>query len=291
MGKASRRKAGRTKASKDPSTLPPPYARRPFEGLPGETEWVAMREIIPAATARVSFRHDDTQHEATVATVLPLAWPAMHRDNGDLMVALQAGGGSGDVSRDIAQALVAAAESDPGRPIERTPAATAASPRLQDLLDTAEPLHAEVHEGFEFWVEGTELDAESADSLARANEAAAPTVRLENGGSAFWCRIGDRCYVRWILPQDEDAATDALARLHAGGRGALGEGRLLGAFRTCGLLVPVWEVDADADAAVWNDPMADLVARYDEAFAQDGPLTAEERRARNGFVSRQITLR
>lgn len=291
MGKASRRKAGRAKAPKDPSTQPPPYSRRPFEGLPGETEWVAMREIIPAATAQVSFQYADVQREATVATVLPLAWPAMHRDNGDLMVALQAGGGSGDVSRDVAQALLAAAESDPGQPIDRAPKTTAASPRLQDLVTRSDPLLAEVHEGFDFWVEGTDLDADSADSLARANEAAAPTERLEDGRSAFWCRIGDRSYVRWVLPQDEDAATNALARLHAGGRSTLGAGRLLGAFRACGLLVPVWEVDVDTEAEAWREPMADLVSRYDEAFAQDGPLTSEERSARNGFVSRQITLR
>lgn len=292
MGKASRRKAQRAKTPKDPSTLPPPYARRPFEGLPGETEWVAMREIIPSATAPLSFSVDGKEQRATVATVLPLAWPAMHRDSGELMVGLQAGAGTGDLSRDIAVSLLAAGEVEPGQPIERSPKATAASPRLQDLVAAdAEPLVADVHEGFEFWVDGADLDPESADSLERANEAASPTVRLEHGDSAFWCRLGDRCYVRWVLPQDEDAATDALAKLHAGGRSTLGEGRLLGAFRACGLLVPVWEVDAEAEASAWHEPMADLVGRFDEAFADDAPLTAAERSARNGFVSRQITLR
>jgi Family of unknown function (DUF5926) len=271
--------------------MPPPYARRPFEGLPGETEWVAMREIVPAATARVAYRNGATEGEATIATVLPLAWPAMHRDNGDLLVALQAGASSGDVSRDVAAALLAGADTEPGHPIDRVAKATAATPRLQDLIDPATPLVAEVHEGFEFWVDGADLDAESADSLARANEAAAPTVRLEHGGSTFWCRIGDRCYVRWVLPQNEDTATDALARLHSAGHSTLGEGRLLGAFRACGLLVPVWEVDADADPAAWNDPMAEMVTRFEDAFAQDAPLTPQERSARNGFVSRQITLR
>jgi hypothetical protein len=28
------------------------FVARPFEGLPGECDWVAMREIVPAATAR-----------------------------------------------------------------------------------------------------------------------------------------------------------------------------------------------------------------------------------------------
>lgn len=294
MGKASRRKAqqNKAKAPKDPSTLPPAYAARPFAGLPGETEWVAMREIVPAATAPVSFSHDGTSGEATVATVLPLAWAGLHRDSGEVMVGLQSGGGTGDLSRDLAEALLAAAALEAGQPLEHAPKATAASPRLQDLIaDSAEPLRAQVHEGFEFWVDADQLDAEGQASLDRANEAAAPTVRVVEDQSAFWCRIGDRTYVRWVLPHDENRATDALARLHAADRSRLGDGRLLGAFRACGLLVPVWEVEPDVDPADLAAPMADMVQRFDEAHADESPLTPEERRARNGFVSRQVTLR
>src|SRR4029077_4449514 len=53
---------------------------RPFEGLPGEVDWVMMREIVPAATARVTLAGDAAGpyagREVVVATVLPLAWPA-----------------------------------------------------------------------------------------------------------------------------------------------------------------------------------------------------------------------
>src|SRR5699024_4356006 len=48
MGKASRRKKetrGKTKVA------PAPYTARPFAGLPGEPDWVAAYEILPAATA------------------------------------------------------------------------------------------------------------------------------------------------------------------------------------------------------------------------------------------------
>lgn len=293
MGKASRRKA-QARTPKDPSELPAPYVARPFEGLPGETEWVAMREIIPAATATIDVTLEGHSGQVTLATVLPLAWPGLHRDSGEIVLALQSGTSTGDMSRDLAAALIAAVGTEPGKPVESVPRTSAATPRLQDLLTGTEPLRADVREGFDFWVEGAELDAESAASLERANEAAAPTVRLDGpdgADSVFWCRIGERTYVRWVLPHDEAAATDALARLHAADQGRLGDGRLLGTFRACGLLVPVWEVDADVDPATLNEPFAALAERFAAALQETAPLSADERRARNGFASRQITLR
>lgn len=291
MGKASRRKAQDKKTPRDPSTLPVPYVARPFEGLAGETEWVAMREIIPAATARVSFKHNDIAGDAIVATVLPMAWPGLHRDNGELLVALQSGGGSGDPSRDTAESLLALTTTEQGKALTAMPRASAASPRLQDVLDPTAPFEVELHEGFDFWVAGADLDEDGASSLERANEAAAPTKRLESATSAYWCKLGNRTYVRWVLPHHEDKATDALARLHAGDRSKLGDGRLLGAFRASGLLVPVWEVDAEADPATFEAPLATMSTQLDEALAATTPLTGDERRARNGLVSRQVTLR
>ena len=69
---------------------------------------------------------------------------------------------------------------------------------------------------------------------------------------------------------------------------------LLGASRACGLLVPVWEVDASAEAASYDPAMAELADRLDGALASvraGEALTDEERRARAGLVSRQITIR
>ncbi len=290
MGKASRRKSAHKKTPRDPKDLPAPYARRPFDGLPHETDLVAMREIIPAATATVSLRHDGATREFTLATVLPMAWPALHRDDDAIFVAMQSGGGSGDASRDLAEAAFAATQVPAGQPLTAAPKASAASPRLQDLF-TGETIDVTVHEGFDFWVEHQELDDAGRASLERANEAASPTERLAAAPSAYWCRLGDRCYVRWVLPHDQDTSTDALARLHAAGRDLLGEGRLLGAFRACGLLVPVWEVDASAPADAHEDDMGRLAERFAEALEQPGPLTSDERRARAGVVSRQVTLR
>ena len=101
--------------------------------------------------------------------------------------------------------------------------------------------------------------------------------------SAYWVRIGERTHIRLVLPDDEDAATDALARLHAAGEDGLGgDTRLLGAFRACGLLVPVWDLDPELEAADHEDELAAWGERYAAALASDAPLTAEERRARVG---------
>jgi hypothetical protein len=269
---------------------------RPFEGLPAETEWVAMREILPAATATVSFAEGrapaGAPAEATVATVLPLAWPGLHRTDGTVFFGTQSGSVSGDASRDLATSLLAAAASEAGTPVTSTPSATAQTPRLQDLLDTSRGFEVVVHEGFDFWVGDSELDEEARASLERANESVIPTTKMSAAPSAYWCRIGERTHIRLVLPEDEDVATDALARLHAAGESGLGEGtRLLGAFRACGLLVPVWELDPSKAAADYEDALGEFTTRYAAAAASAAPLTAEERRARSGLLSRQVTLR
>ena len=94
MGKASRRRKGADHGSGS-SRRTRTVRARPFEGLPGETDWVAMREILPAATASVSFAKGQAPEgagpDATVATVLPLAWPGLHRADGTVFVGTQSG--------------------------------------------------------------------------------------------------------------------------------------------------------------------------------------------------------
>ena len=291
MGKASRRRTNRPTHT-DSRPAPAPFVARPFEGLPSETEWVALREILPAATGPVTLTTNGTTAPATVCTVLPLAWPALHRNGGELFVATQGGATSGDPSRDIAAALLLAADVDEGTPITTVPNPTADSLRLQDILDASAPFDVTVHEGFDFWVGDNELDAEGQQSLERANESVIPTERVSGGGSVYWCVINGRTYVRWVLPYDEDTATATLARLHAGDADRLTpESRLLGAFRACGLLVPVWEVPKDATASNFPDAVTAMTDALDSAASDSSPLTADERRARAGLLNRQVTLR
>ncbi|GAB2693541.1 DUF5926 family protein [Thalassiella azotivora] len=265
---------------------------RPYEGLPGECDWVAMREIVPAATATVRTTSEHGAQDVTVATVLPLAWPALHRADGPVLVGLQVHGGSGDPSRDAAQALLTALDAEPGTPVPSVPL-SGVGPRLQDVLDLDQPFRVSVHEGFDFWLDDVQGQADDVRaSLESANAAAVPTERLASVEAAYWCRIGERDHLRWVLPHDEEPLLDALARLHARGDSGLGEGtRYIGAFRAHGLLVPVWDLVPGSTADDVEEPAQAWAARLDAALADDAPLTAEERRARAGVVSRQLTLR
>lgn len=301
MGKASRRKArqeartaGADRAPKKQRSTQVPFVGRPFEGLAGETEWVAIREILPAATGPITLTGDAAPEgvtEATVATVLPLAWAGLHRESGEIVIGTQSGGASGDTSRDLVSQLLATASIAAGMPVPSVPPPTIDTPRLQDIVDQSTPFRAEVHAGFEFWTAEAELDGEAKESLERANASAIPTARLGED-SAFWCRIGERTYVRIVLPEDEDTSTNALARLHAAGEDSLGsDTRLLGAFRACGLLIPVIELDPEVEPTEYEEPLLAWRERYAAAVANEDSLTADERRAKSGLLSRQVTLR
>jgi hypothetical protein len=105
----------------------------------------------------------------------------------------------------------------------------------------------------------------------------------------------NRPFVRWVRPEDEDEVVKAIARLHAKRASAItlpnGEARFLGMFRAGGLTVPVWELPDGTTAADLAAPMATFATTFDQALAASGPLDAAERRARDGILSRQLTLR
>jgi hypothetical protein len=263
---------------------------RPFQGLPGEVEWVALREIVPAATAALTVA-GAPDRTVTLSTVLPLAWPALVRADGRVMLGLQVAARSGDVSRDLAFALEQALAAGPGSPVQPV-GLPGPGPRLQDLLTDA-PLEVTVHDGFDYWVEGAaDPDGEVAASMERANASVVPTARLESVAGAYWCRMRERSHLRWVLPDDEQPLLDALARLAAGPGLSLGEGtRYVGSFRAHGLLCPVWDLPLEQEAASLEEPVAALRARLDDELAAPRDLTSEERRTRAGLLSRQLTLR
>ena len=268
------------------------FVARPFEGLAGECDWVAMREIVPAATAALSLTGEHAGRQATLATVLPMAWPGLVRQDGELFVGLQVAGGSGDASRDVAHALERALAAEPGTPI--APAALpGAGPRLQDLVDPRAALDVQVHDGFDFWLEGVEdRSPDVVASMERANEAVVPTVRLTSVEAAYWCEIRDRNHLRWVVPHDEEDLLDALARLHAAGADTVGDGsRYVGSFRAHGLVVPVWDLAAGTSAEALEEPVDAFAQRLGDALAETAPLDDAARRARDGLRSRQLTLR
>ncbi|WP_320780638.1 DUF5926 family protein [Streptomyces sp. CRN 30] len=267
--------------------------QRPFEGLPGEGDWVALRELVPAATAELTLKDGlpEGVPSVTLATVLPMAWPALRRDDGSVLLGLQNDTPSGDISRDLADTLQQALSAAPGSPVQSR-RAPADGPRLQDVLAADGTFEPVVHEGFEFWVPDPEnATAEVTASLERANAAAIPTVRLQGVDAAYWCETPEKNHLRWVMPHEEERLLDALARLHAAGRSSLGEGtRLVGSFRAHGLIVPVWDLPTGFSAQDAEKPAAEFAERLAEALAVETPLTAEERRARGGLTNRQVTL-
>lgn len=266
--------------------------RRPFEGLPGEAHWVALRELVPAATAALTTTEG---RPVTLASVLPGGSPALVRANGEILLGVQLPTSSDDVSRDLGTALAAALEAPAGAPVDPGPigAAGSAGPRLQELLDLAAPFDVTVHEDFSFWLEGADAGPGARAGLEQANEMVIPTVLLDGLGAAYWCRPAvDRAHLRWVRAEAEERLLDALARLSAAEQLTLGEGtRYAGAFRAHGLVVPVWDVPAETPAREWAGPAAGLQSRLESALTATEPLTADERRARAGLLSRQVTLR
>jgi hypothetical protein len=267
--------------------------QRPFEGLPSEGDWVALRELVPAATVELKLKESlpEGVPSVTLATVLPMAWPALRRDDGSVLLGLQNDTASGDISRDLADTLQRALTAQPGTPVQGR-RAPAEGPRLQELLDPEGAFEPVVHSGFEFWVPDAEHSTpEVTASLERANAAAIPTVKLSGVDAAYWCETPDKNHLRWVMPYPEEQLLDALARLHAAGGSSLGEGtRLVGSFRAHGLTVPVWDLPTGVTADDVEKPAAEFAERLATALASEAPLTPDERRARGGLTNRQVTL-
>ncbi len=267
---------------------------RPFEGLASECDLVAMATLVPAATTRVRL-NDDPDRPVTLATVLPMVWPALHRSDGAIMAGLQLKGSSGDVSRDVAAAIEEARSLPPGSPVLDT-SRPGPGPRLQDLI-VDEELDITIHEGFDYWVDagteaGSNFTPEITAAIERANESITPTQRLSATPAAYWCRLGNREYLRWVLPHPEDDVLDAFARMQENGRLHLGPGtKYAGSFRALGCVVPVWELAPGDTADEVEQPVADLGEALTEALAAHEPLTNEQRRLRAGIVGRQLTVR
>lgn len=263
---------------------------RPFEGLASECDWVALRELVPAGSAPLHLA-EYADRDVTLATTLPQALPALVRADGRVLLGLQVHAAGNDVSRDLAAALSRALAAEPGSQLEPQ-GLPGEGPRLQDLL-TDDPLEVTVHADFGFWLDGAGADdAQVQATLERANSAIIPTAKLAGLEAAYWCHVGDKAHLRWVLPYPEEALLDALARLSAAGTIDLGEGtRYAGSFRAHGLLAPVWDLPSDAPAERWQEPAAEFEQRLAGVLTEDTPLTDTQRRARAGLRGRQLTLR
>jgi uncharacterized protein DUF5926/SEC-C motif-containing protein len=274
-----------------------PFVSRTFAGLPGECDWVALREFVPAALAPVRLRdsaYDGSTARRTVrfTTVLPGIAPARVRSDGSVEVAVQVTHRSGDASRDLAEALLRALADEVGSTVVM-PALTGQGARLQDLVDPEEKFEVQVLDGFDFWFDDDERsDPAVAATVEKLNASVQPTRRLVSVDAAYWTAVTAKEHLRWVLPYEEEAALTGLARLHAAGTDSLTpDSRLVGSFRACGLLVPVWDLPSGTGAGALEQPAAELAERLTEALARQTPLTSQERSARAGLATRQVTIR
>jgi hypothetical protein len=279
---------------------------RPFEGLAGECELVALREFVPSATWPLPLLVSG-EREITLATVLPMAAASLVRSDGVAFVGMQVQTRSGDIGRDVARSIRWALTAEPGDvlpvvgPLDATAAAdpkAAPDERLVDLVDPKAELVPELHADFSWWLpaDADEPTGDVAVSLERANAAILPTDRLTAPGvhAAYWVDAGERAHLRWVRPEPEEELLAGLARLSVRGELDLGEGsRYAGSFRAHGLLVPVWDLDREMHAREWDEPAKALGDRLAAAVASlvDEPTTEAERRARDGLRGRQVTLR
>lgn len=268
-----------------------PFSPRPFEGLPNESDFVAMRELVPAGTITAKTNEEYGSKEVTFVTLLPNFAQAVVNSKGKIMVALQTQTQSSDASHDLGLILEKALQAQPETLLTGVDVRQEA-PRLQQILDLNHPVEATVYEDCSFWFDADETDDERIkNAVETSRENIVPTKAIANVPSAYWCKFNKE-FIRWVLPQDETQVYKALARLKARGECDLGEGsKFAGAFRGLGLIVPVWELPENMSFEEAEKAMLELSKKVNEQLENDAPLTDEERRAKAGLISRQVSLR
>lgn len=267
---------------------------RPYQGFAMEADLVAMQEFVPSALAPVTV--SGTEREIFLGTVLPGAGAAIVREDGSAIVALQVGSHSHNPHKDLAYALAWAREARPGDTLQST-AADGSQPELPELLSTSDALDVTAYEDFSWWFpNGTAgLDPQMQQGIKAANDAVVPSYQLapELSGAIWWVNPGGgKAHIRWVRTESENQLLKALARLGARGELNLGENtKFAGAFRTHGLVVPVFDLNPAQDAESFVPELERLNAALEEELKNDAQLTAEERRQEANIKSRQVTLR
>lgn len=284
---AQREKKNREKKAKRPII---PFVERGFEGLPTEAELVAMREILPLATLPVRTSEEYGSQELLLATILPSMAAAMRREDGTLLVAIQTVTRSSDASLDIATNILNALELEAGEYLTNTELPEP-GPRLNDVLDMEGFGELTLYREPSFWMSEEEAaKPENVEALRQARESVIPTEEVEGIPGAYWCRMS-REFLRWVRPEPRDQVLDALARLRASGTQNFEGARFVGAFRAQGMSIPVWELERGTEADELPSVLASFQLQFEAALASTEPLSMDEKRARAGIVSRQVTLR
>ena len=280
----------REEKANEPAPYEVEFVERPFAGMPNEVELVAMRELLPAATLELQTTAEYGDRSVIIATVLPNQVQGLVRkDDEQIMIALQTRSRTRDAGHDLAVILQELLQAEPGHVVDARDLRVQA-PRLQEII-TDKPGKFEIQKDFGFWLAPTaERSPEADEAIARSAESLVPCEQVEGEPNAFWTRM-NADFVRWIWQEDEDRVFDALARLRVREECSLGHGSFfIGAFRSAGLVVPVWEFPERVEPGEIVEGIAQARKLMDEALADDSALSYDERRARAGLVSRQVSL-
>src|SRR5699024_8190576 len=108
MGKKSKRSKEELIAKRLARAQATAFVARPFADLPFEADIICLRELVPAATATAKLTEAHGGHEITIASLLPAAWQAWHRDDGRILAGMQVPVSSTDVSGSVARGMLAA---------------------------------------------------------------------------------------------------------------------------------------------------------------------------------------
>ena len=267
---------------------------RPFGGLAAEADLVAMQEFVPSATTQVDIKGTPVN----IVTVLPGAGAALVREEdqgGERFVALQVTNHSQNPGRDLAYALNWVLSAEPGETLQST-VADGSQPELTSLIDDTFTPDITTYQDFSWWFpEGATVPPQIQQALRQANDAVLPSEKIgaDLPGAIWWVNPGGgKAHIRWVRTEDNEAQMlSALARIAARGELHLGEGtKFAGAFRTHGLVVPVFDLDPSVAADSYDAALADLDKKITTEYANDAALTADERKQLENIKSRQVTI-
>ncbi|NJJ03950.1 DUF5926 family protein [Corynebacterium coyleae] len=283
--KLAARAAEREKFQKDP---------RPFGGLAAEADLVALQEFVPSAVTTVDVKGTPVN----IVTVLPGAGAALVREEdqgGERFVALQVTSHSQNPGRDLAYALNWVVNAKPGETLQST-VADGSQPELSELLSDDATLDITTYQDFSWWFpEGASVPPQIQQALRQANDAVLPSEKIGENlpGAIWWVNPGGgKAHIRWVRTEDNEAQMlSALARIAARGELNLGEDtKFAGAFRTHGLVVPVFDLDPSVAADSYEAALADLDKKITAEYDNDAALSADERKQLDNIKSRQVTI-
>ena len=266
--KLAARAAEREKFQKDP---------RPYGGLAAEADLVALQEFVPSAVTTVDVKGTPVN----IVTVLPGAGAALVREEdqgGERFVALQVTSHSQNPGRDLAYALNWVVNAKPGETLQST-VADGSQPELSELLSDDATLDITTYQDFSWWFpEGASVPPQIQQALRQANDAVLPSEKIGENlpGAIWWVNPGGgKAHIRWVRTEDNEAQMlSALARIAARGELNLGEDtKFAGAFRTHGLVVPVFDLDPSVAADSYEAALAELDKKITAEYANDAALS------------------